>query len=29
MDAFRQSGYIEKITADRGARNMAAVSSYA
>src|ERR1035437_1572443 len=29
MDAFRQSGYLEKITADRGAKNMAAVSSYA
>ena len=29
MDAFRQSGYLEKITVDRGQRNMAAVSSYA
>jgi L-rhamnose isomerase / sugar isomerase len=29
MDAFRQSGYLEKITAERGARNMSAVSSYA
>jgi L-rhamnose isomerase / sugar isomerase len=29
MDDFRQSGYLEKITADRGARNMAAISSYA
>jgi L-rhamnose isomerase/sugar isomerase len=29
MDAFRQSGYLEKITAERGAKNMAAVSSYA
>src|SRR5205814_1645542 len=29
MDAFRQSGYLEKITADRIARNMASVSSYA
>jgi hypothetical protein len=29
MDAFRQSGYLEKITADRGARNMSAISSYA
>ena len=29
MDAFRQSGYLEQITAHRGARNMAAVSSYA
>jgi L-rhamnose isomerase/sugar isomerase len=29
MDAFRQSGYLEKITADRGQKNMAAVSSYA
>ena len=29
MDAFRQSGYLEKITADRKQRNMAAVSSYA
>ena len=27
--AFRQSGYLERITAERGARNMAAVSSYA
>jgi L-rhamnose isomerase / sugar isomerase len=29
MDAFRQSGYLERITAERGQRNMAAVSSYA
>jgi len=29
MDAFRQSGYLERITAERGAKNMAAVSSYA
>ena len=29
MDAFRQSGYLERVTADRRQRNMAAVSSYA
>jgi L-rhamnose isomerase / sugar isomerase len=29
MDAFRQSGYLERITAERGQRNMASVSSYA
>ena len=29
MRAFRESGYLEKIEADRGARNMGAVSSYA
>jgi L-rhamnose isomerase/sugar isomerase len=29
MDAFRQSGYLERITASRSQRNMAAVSSYA
>jgi L-rhamnose isomerase / sugar isomerase len=29
MDAFRQSGYQERIAAERGARNMASVSSYA
>jgi L-rhamnose isomerase/sugar isomerase len=29
MDAFRQSGYLEKITADRGQKNMAAITSYA
>ncbi|HEY2016272.1 MAG TPA: TIM barrel protein [Bryobacteraceae bacterium] len=29
MDAFRQSGYLERITAERGAKNMAAVTSYA
>jgi L-rhamnose isomerase/sugar isomerase len=29
MDSFRQSGYLERITADRAQRNMAAVSSYA
>ena len=29
MDAFRQSGYLEKITADRSSKNMATVSSYA
>jgi len=26
---FRKSGYLEKIEADRGARNMSGVSSYA
>ena len=29
MDAFRQSGYLEKATAERRQRNMASVSSYA
>lgn len=29
MDAFRQSGYLEKITAERSKKNAAAVSSYA
>jgi L-rhamnose isomerase/sugar isomerase len=29
MDAFRQSGYLERITSERAQRNMAAVSSYA
>jgi L-rhamnose isomerase/sugar isomerase len=29
MDAFRQSGYQERITAERGARNMSSVSTYA
>ena len=29
MDAFRQSGYLERVTAERSQRNMAAVSSYA
>ena len=29
MDAFRQSGYLERITAERGERNRAAVTSYA
>lgn len=29
MDAFRQSGYLNRITAERGSRNAAAVSSYA
>jgi len=29
MDAFRQSGYLERITAERRQRNMAAASSYA
>jgi len=29
MDAFRQSGYMECVTAERRQRNMAAVSSYA
>ena len=29
MDAFRQSGYLEGITAERSARNLASVSSYA
>ena len=27
--AFRQSGYLEKITAERGQKNMAAITSYA
>src|SRR5205814_2086012 len=26
MDAFRQSGYLERITAERSAKNMAAIS---
>ena len=29
MDAFRQSGYLERVTAERRQRNMAAVSTYA
>jgi L-rhamnose isomerase/sugar isomerase len=29
LDAFRQSGYLERITAERSARNLAAASSYA
>jgi L-rhamnose isomerase/sugar isomerase len=29
MDAFRQSGYLEKITSQRSAKNAASVSSYA
>jgi L-rhamnose isomerase/sugar isomerase len=29
MDAFRQSGYLEKITAERSTKNMSAMSSYA
>src|ERR1700730_17088068 len=29
MDAFRQSGYQQRIAAERGPRNMASVSSYA
>jgi L-rhamnose isomerase/sugar isomerase len=29
MDAFRQSGYLERATAERSARNAASVSSYA
>ena len=29
MEAFRQSGYLERITAERREKNMAAVSSYA
>jgi L-rhamnose isomerase/sugar isomerase len=29
MEAFRQSGYLERITKDRAARNSQSVSSYA
>ena len=29
MDAFRQSGYLEKITPERAAKNMSSASSYA
>jgi L-rhamnose isomerase/sugar isomerase len=29
MDAFRQSGYLERITADRAVRKPAKISSYA
>ena len=29
LSAFRESGYLEKITAERGAKNAAAVTSYA
>jgi L-rhamnose isomerase/sugar isomerase len=29
MDAFRQSGYQERIARERGQQNMASVSSYA
>jgi len=29
MDAFRQSGYLERVTAERSAKNLSAVTSYA
>jgi L-rhamnose isomerase/sugar isomerase len=29
MDAFRQSGYLERITAERGGRNSSGVTAYA
>jgi L-rhamnose isomerase/sugar isomerase len=29
LDAFRQSGYLERITAERSSRNLSTVSSYA
>ena len=29
MQAFRESGYLERITEERAAKNMGAVSSYA
>ena len=29
LDAFRQSGYLERITKERSAKNSASVSSYA
>jgi L-rhamnose isomerase/sugar isomerase len=29
MEAFRQSGYLERITKERAARNLRSVSSYA
>jgi hypothetical protein len=29
LAAFRDSGYIERITAERSEKNMASVSSYA
>jgi L-rhamnose isomerase/sugar isomerase len=29
MEAFRQSGYLERITKERAARNLQSVSSYA
>ncbi len=29
LKAFRESGYLERITADRAERNMASVSTYA
>lgn len=29
MDAFRQSGYLESVTAERSAKNMSAITSYA
>jgi L-rhamnose isomerase/sugar isomerase len=29
MDAFRQSGYLERITAERAAKNASSASSYA
>jgi L-rhamnose isomerase/sugar isomerase len=29
LEAFRQSGYLERITAERAKKNAAAVSSYA
>jgi hypothetical protein len=29
MEAFRQSGYLERITSERAARNMSGVTAYA
>jgi L-rhamnose isomerase/sugar isomerase len=29
LDAFRQSGYLEKITLERAAKNAASVTTYA
>jgi len=29
LTGFRKSGYLERISAERGARNLSAVSSYA
>ena len=29
MDAFRQSGYLERITAERSAKNLSTATSYA
>jgi hypothetical protein len=29
MQAFRESGYLERVSAERGRRNAAAASSYA